>query len=109
MHEGDHGILDDTNKEFEAKFGCTDCKSANQAQKQEDAHQHNDHPHPHPHADDHGHDHPHPHADEHSHDHPHPHPHADDHGKPKKSVEIVSGIIVGLLILGFVIWKFFIK
>lgn len=97
MHEGDHGILDDTNKEFEEKFGCSDCKSTNQVQKQHhkehggNEHQHHDHDH------------------DHSHDHPHPHPHVDHDSKSNKNVEIISGIIVGLLIMGFIVWRFFFK
>ena len=42
MHEGDHGIIDDTQKEFESKFGHSD-------HKHDHSHDH-EHEHKHHHA-----------------------------------------------------------
>lgn len=85
MHEGDHGIIEDAQSDFEAKFGCTDCKTTPQG--------HNKHEHDH----DHGHSH------DHDHDHDHHHEHSPD--RSDRMPKIVAGIVVAALAVAFILFR----
>lgn len=75
MHEGDHGIIEDAQSEFEAKFGCGDCQTTCTC---------GEHTH---------------------HDHTHPHDHDHTHSGSDRTVKIIAGVVVVLLAAVFIVFK----
>lgn len=80
MHEGHHGILDETKKSMAR--GSVPKKHVG-----------------------HGHDHGHNHGNDQEHDHDHGHDHQNESKANPNTIKIVAGVVVALVIIAAIIWK----